>query len=154
MLFLVCSSFCFAKQISFQIVQNNNFNGIRDEVYFLEDVLISRFFEEGYIATNLKASVADSIDYEKKLWKACVESAEDGGADYFVQVVMQFAESRNKIINQKEMILDKIKYSITDIESLDCHEGIIDCGVVINNPKNLTVVSNKLANEIISVLEG
>ena len=155
-LLLICSSCCFAKQISFQVVQSNNsFDEVTEEAFFVEDALISDFFENGYIVTNSPAAVSDSDDCEKKLWKTGAEEALNGGSDYFVQVILYFTEKKDSTINKNVMILDKIDYTVCVTKSLDIiAESSLACNLRIYESKDLIGISQKLVDEIFEVINA
>ena len=155
-LLLACSSCCFAKQISFQVVQHNNsFDKVTEEALFIEDALISNFFDRGYIVTNSPADISDSEECEKKLWTTGVEDALNGGSDYFVQVILYFTEKRDNTINKNVMILDKIDYSICLTGSLDfIAKDSLSCNLRVYEPKDLTRISKNLMDEIFEAINA
>ena len=155
-LMLIGTSFCYARQVSFQIVQHNNSaEEVTEEAKVVEDALIGSFFDFGYIVTNSNASLAKNYVDDNKLWKIGMNEAVSGGSDYFVQVVLEFTEKFDETINKNVMVLDKASYKINDTSVLDeLGSGVMSCNLKINNPSDLAIVTDSLIFEINKVLNA
>ena len=152
----VLASFCYARQVSFQVVQHNNsVEEVTEEARVVEDALIDSFFEYGYIVTNSEASIARNYVDDSNLWKIGMNEAVSGYSDFFVQVILEFTEKFDETINRNVMILDKAQYRINDTVQLnELGSGEFVCGLKINSPSDLAIVSDSLIFEINKVLNA
>ena len=58
---LLCAQVCFARQVSFQIIQHDErTEKVTEQSLVIEDELLSGFFESGYIVTNSPTVVSNS----------------------------------------------------------------------------------------------
>ena len=65
LVFGLYSSLCFAKQISFQVVQHDESSkDVTEQSLVIEDEVLNKFFDYGFIVTNSDAAVStsDSMD--------------------------------------------------------------------------------------------
>lgn len=115
MTILFCAStFCFAKQVSFQIVQHDGrMEKVTEQSYVVEDSLLSSFFDYGYIVTNSDAAVSTSEDEDAELLATGIREAVEGFSDYFVQVRLYY----EVIGSSQNVCLKRIEWSITSINS-------------------------------------
>lgn len=97
--FALCSlisSFCFAQQLSLQIVQyNESAKNVIEESFEIEDELINGFFEQGLIVTNSPAEISTSEQTDLNLWNTGLGDAFNGYSDFFVQVKIVYASPKN-----------------------------------------------------------
>ncbi len=113
---IVCSTACFAKQISFQIVQHDDSaKEVTESSYSVEDVLMNIFFERGYIVTNSDATVSTSSEQDETFFNTGIGEAFNGFSDYFVQVKL-FYEVDEKKLNKKADLY-KIDYTVASAKS-------------------------------------
>ena len=111
--FLLASN-CFAEQISFQVVQHDKrFKEITDEVLSVEDELLTRFFEKGFIVTNSPAVISESKNQTDLLWSKGLGDAFEGSSDFFVQVNIYLAEVEESEI-KKDIIIDKVDWILAN----------------------------------------
>lgn len=94
---LLFSCFCFAGQISVQIVQHNlALDYVSEQSLIVEDELLNGFFDRGYIVTNSQAQISDSDETDVELLNTGFGEAYEGSSDYFVQVKLYYDTSKNK----------------------------------------------------------
>ena len=85
---------CFAEQISFQVVQHDKrFKEVTDEVLSVEDELLTRFFEKGFIVTNSPAMISESKNQTTLLWSKGLGDAFEGSSDFFCSSKYLFGRS-------------------------------------------------------------
>ena len=107
--FLLASN-CFAEQISFQVVQHDKrFKEITDEVLSVEDELLTRFFEKGFIVTNSPAVISESKNQTDLLWSKGLGDAFEGSSDFFVQVNIYLAEVEESEIKKDIIINEQVR---------------------------------------------
>ena len=108
------ASNCFAEQISFQVVQHDKrFKEVTDEVLSVEDELLTRFFEKGFIVTNSPAVISESKNQTDLLWSKGLGDAFEGSSDFFVQVNIYLAEVEESEI-KKDIIIDKVDWILAN----------------------------------------
>lgn len=84
---LFSCAFCFANQISFQIVQHDaSLDNLSEDSMVIEDSVLNTFFEFGFIVTNSDAAISESSAQDEKLFKIGQGDAFNGFSDYFVQI--------------------------------------------------------------------
>ena len=111
--FLLASN-CFAEQISFQVVQHDKrFKEVTDEVLSVEDELLTRFFEKGFIVTNSPAVISESKNQTDLLWSKGLGEAFEGSSDFFVQVNIYLAEVEESEI-KKDIIIDRVDWILAN----------------------------------------
>ena len=111
--FLLASN-CFAEQISFQVVQHDKrFKEVTDEVLSVEDELLTRFFEKGFIVTNSPAVISESKNQTDLLWSKGLGEAFEGSSDFFVQVNIYLAEVDESEI-KKDIIIDRVDWILAN----------------------------------------
>lgn len=91
---MLCTSFCFAKQISIQILQHDeSIEEVSESSLVIEDNLLNGFFDEGYIVTNSPAEVSASVSEDEVFLKKGLGEAFNGFSDYFVQIKLYYESS-------------------------------------------------------------
>lgn len=128
-----CCTCCFAKQVSFQIVQHDNrCDKITEQSYVVEDKLLNDFFEYGYIVTNSDAAISTSEDEDQNLLCAGIQEAIEGYSDFFIQVKLYY-----EIVGGSQLVcLKKINWVITNVQN----------GNTVTS-KNFTVEKDYLTND-------
>lgn len=112
-LFLSCAC-CFAKQVSFQIVQHDDRSEkVSEQSYVVEDKLLNDFFNYGYIVTNSSAAVSVSDLQDEALLCSGIDDAVEGSSDYFIFVKLYY----ERIGSSQLVCLKKIDYSITNVKN-------------------------------------
>ncbi len=149
------SSFCFAKQISFQVVQHDiSDTKVNENTYAVEDELLTSFFEQGFIVTNSQAAVSTNEAQDKKLWDTGYSEAFDGSSDYFIQVVLSFSEIEVSGSLKKQIAISKIDWTLTSVQN----GKEIKKSFIKNNKKNsfeiedLKSMTSLLVSEISKVI--
>ncbi|MBR5647195.1 MAG: hypothetical protein IKX23_11195 [Treponema sp.] len=112
LLFILTGNLCFAKQISFQIVQKfeNVENKVRHEdliesTYIFEDELLDAFFSKGFIVTNSPSVNIDKENPEKSVIKAGLKDAKEGLSDYYVHISVVYNDDNS-------LLLEKVEWSV------------------------------------------
>ena len=110
---IFCTMNCFAKQICFQVVQHDiSAKDVTEQSLIIEDEILNRFFEYGYIVTNAAAQVSASDSIDETLFKSGVGEAFNGFSDYFVQINLFF--DRNETTTTAKADLKKIDFAIAN----------------------------------------
>lgn len=111
LVFMFFAGFCFAQQVSFQIVQHDDTaDEVTEASYTVEDQLVEMFFENGYIVTNSPTVSAHSDSEANKLWKSGLKEAKDGYSNYFVQINLYY--TAEKLSPNGKAILKKADWSL------------------------------------------
>lgn len=150
----LCSSLCFAKQISFQVVQHDeSASNVTEQSLVIEDEVLTKFFDYGFIVTNSDAAVSTSDSMDEKLYKTGIGEAFNGYSDYFVQINLFFARTEEtKTVNAD---LKSINFSISNAKT-----GVRIADSSMNNIKlehkkdDLKKVSANLVTEINKLLRA
>ena len=143
--FLLASN-CFAEQISFQVVQHDKrFKEITDEVLSVEDELLTRFFEKGFIVTNSPAVISESKNQTDLLWSKGLGEAFEGSSDFFVQVNIYLAEVEESEI-KKDVIIDKVDWILANA----LNGETIESGSI----KQMNNISNDIISKINKVIKA
>ncbi|MBS7260641.1 MAG: hypothetical protein KIG91_03140 [Treponema sp.] len=113
------AGFCFAGQISIQIVQHNGaLDYVSEQSLLVEDELMNGFFAKGFIVTNSLAQVSDSDETDADLFHTGFGEAFDGSSDYFVQVKLFYDSSTNKgVQDATQCRLDHIDWVMLNVSS-------------------------------------
>ena len=95
---LISGSFCFANQISFQIVQHDeSLDCVSEDSMIIEDSVLNNFFEYGYIVTNSDAAISESKAQDEKLYKIGQGDAFNGFSDYFIQIRLYYERTEETL---------------------------------------------------------
>ena len=143
--FLVCAQFCFAKQISFQIIQyDDRTQDVNEQSLVIEDELLNGLFETGYIVTNSPTISFDSSADETALYNKALGDAYDGYSDYFIQIKVYYKNA-----------LNQINWSIASVTNgKKLKESVITGSVTTADEKGLKKISSKLVTEITDFLKS
>jgi hypothetical protein len=143
--FLLASN-CFAEQISFQVVQHDKrYKKVTDEVLSVEDELLTRFFEKGFIVTNSPAVISESKNQTDLLWSKGLGEAFEGSSDFFVQVNIYLAEVEESEI-KKDVIIDKVDWVLANA----LNGETIESGSI----KQMNNISNDIISKINKVIKA
>ena len=143
--FLLASN-CFAEQISFQVVQHDKrFKEITDEVLSVEDELLTRFFEKGFIVTNSPAVISESKNQTDLLWSKGLGDAFEGSSDFFVQVNIYLAEVEESEI-KKDIIIDRVDWILANALNGETIES--------GSLKKVNNISNDIISKINNVIKA
>jgi len=113
---LVCSAACFAKQISFQIVQHDDSaKAVTEQSLTIEDEVLNSFFDYGFIVTNSDAKVAVSESQDEKFYKNGVGEAFNGYSDYFIQISLFYERTDETVTADAD--LKKVKFVVTSVQT-------------------------------------
>jgi hypothetical protein len=146
---IFCGTFCFANQISFQIVQHDeSLDSVSEDSMIIEDSVLNNFFEFGYIVTNSDAAISESVAQDEKLYKIGSGDAFNGFSDYFIQIKLYY--ERTAQTQSANSDLYKIQFIITSAKS-----GVKIAEKSLENLKfdrtkknNLVRISSELVNQI------
>lgn len=143
--FLLASN-CFAEQISFQVVQHDKrFKEITDEVLSVEDELLTRFFEKGFIVTNSPAVISESKNQTDLLWSKGLGEAFEGSSDFFVQVNIYLEEIEESEI-KKDIIIDRVDWILANALNGETIES--------GSLKKVNNISNDIISKINNVIKA
>ena len=143
--FLLASN-CFAEQISFQVVQHDKrFKEITDEVLSVEDELLTRFFEKGFIVTNSPAVISESKNQTDLLWSKGLGEAFEGSSDFFVQVNIYFEEIEESEI-KKDVIINRVDWILAN--------ALNDEKIESGSLKKVNNISNDIISKINKVIKA
>ena len=145
---------CYAKQISFQVVQHDSSaESVTEQSLTIEDEVLNKFFEYGFIVTNSSAEIAKSDNADEKLFKSGIGEAFNGYSDYFVQINLFY--TRNENTTSKNADLKKIDFSIANAKTgVTFVENTLE-NIKLNNKKDdLKKISLNLADEINKALKA
>lgn len=149
-----CSSLCFAKQISFQIVQHDEAaTEVTESSLIIEDEILNTFFDYGFIVTNSQAKVSTENEIDEKLYKIGVGDAFNGYSDFFIQINLfyeKIKESENNVIG-----LTKVNFSVTSVQTGEVFANQTYKNTKHENRKDdLKKVSSDLVSEINKILKS
>jgi len=143
--FLLASN-CFAEQISFQVVQHDKrFKEITDEVLSVEDELLTRFFEKGFIVTNSPAVISESKNQTDLLWSKGLGEAFEGSSDFFVQVNVYLEEIEESEI-KKDVIINRVDWILANALNGETIES--------GSLKKVNNISNDIISKINNVIKA
>lgn len=151
---MICSSFAFARQICFQVVQHDESSDVvTEQSLVIEDQVLNSFFEKGFIVTNSPSVTSQSESQDESLFKTGLGDAFYGYSDYFIQIKV-FYEPRVGTLTDLANI-KKIDWSVTEaktgIKIVD--ETMADIKPV-NKKTDMNRVTSNLTVEINKVLNG
>lgn len=141
---LLCAQFCFAKQVSFQIIQHDDkTQNVTEQSLVLEDEMLNSFFETGYIVTNSPTVVSESDENDVILYNKALGDAYEGSSDYFIQVKLFYNNS-----------LKQIDWSIASVATGNkIKESSIKGSVTAADEKGMKKISSRLMSEIYDILK-
>jgi hypothetical protein len=142
---LLCAQLCFAKQISFQIIQyDDRTQNVTEQSLVIEDELLNGLFETGYIVTNSPTISFDSGSDETALYNKAMGDAYEGFSDYFLQIKVYYKNA-----------LNKINWSLASVSNGKIiKESEITGSVTTNDEKGMKKISSKLVSDITNFLKS
>jgi len=146
---LFCGSFCFANQISFQIVQHDDsLDKVSEDSLTIEDSVLNNFFEYGFIVTNSDAAISDSAAQDERLYKIGQGDAFNGYSDYFIQIKLYY--NRSEETQNAAADLCEIDFSITSVKTGKkiADKSMKNIKIDRSKKNNLAKVSSDLVNAI------
>ncbi len=152
---IFCGTFCFANQISFQIVQHDeSLDSVSEDSMIIEDSVLNNFFEFGYIVTNSDAAISESVAQDEKLYKIGQGDAFNGFSDFFIQIKLYYEKTEETL--SKNSDLYQIDFSITSVKTGKKIAAKTMSDIKIDHTKknNLAKVSSDLVNEISKALRA
>ena len=153
---IFCGTFCFANQISFQIVQHDeSLDSVSEDSMIIEDSVLNNFFEFGYIVTNSDAAISESVAQDEKLYKIGQGDAFNGFSDFFIQIKLYYERTEETL--SKNSDLYQIDFSITSVKTGKKIAAKTMSDIKIDRTKknnNLAKVSSDLVNEINKALRA
>ena len=147
-LFCACT-FCFANQISFQIVQHDESqDSVSEDSMTIEDAVLNSFFESGYIVTNSDAAISNSENQDEKLYKIGTNDAFNGYSDFFVQIKLFYERTEQTLVNSSDLY--KIDFVIAKPKTGTkiAQKTISNIKVEAGKKNNLVKISSDLVNQI------
>ena len=140
---MLCAQFCFAKQVSFQIIQHDDrTDKVTEQSLVVEDAVLMGLFETGCIVTNSPTVVSDSD--ETVLYNKALGDAYEGSSDYFIQINLFYTNA-----------LTKIDWSVASVATGNkIKESSITGSVTVADEKGMRKITNKLVSEISDFLKS
>ena len=141
---LLCAQLCFARQVSFQIIQHDDrTQDVTEQSLVIEDELLNGFFETGYIVTNSPTVVSQSDEDDVVLYNKALGDAYEGSSDYFIQIKLFYNNA-----------LKQIDWSIASAATGKIiKKSSIKGSVVTDDEKGMKKISSKLISEIFDTLK-
>jgi hypothetical protein len=141
---LLCAQVCFARQVSFQIIQHDErTERVTEQSLVIEDELLSGFFESGYIVTNSPTVVSNSDANDIVLYNKALGDAYEGSSDYFIQIKLIYSNT-----------LSQIDWSVASVSTgTIIKESSFTSSVSAVDEKGMKKVSKKLISEISDFLK-
>ena len=152
---IFCGTFCFANQISFQIVQHDeSLDSVSEDSMIIEDSVLNNFFEFGYIVTNSDAAISESVAQDEKLYKIGQGDAFNGFSDFFIQIKLYYERTEETL--SKNSDLYQIDFSITSVKTGKkiADKTMNDIKIDRTKKNNLVKVSSDLVYEISKALRA
>ena len=152
---LLCSSFCFANQISFQIVQHDDsLDSVSEDSMTIEDSVLNNFFEYGYIVTNSDAAISESSAQDEKLYKIGQGDAFNGFSDYFIQIKLYYESNEQTLTTSSDLY--EISFTITSVKTGKkiADKSMKNIKIDRSKKNNLIKISDDLVNEISKALRA
>lgn len=153
-LLFVCSTLCFAKQISFQIVQHDDAaEEVTESSLTIEDEILNTFFDYGFIVTNSEAKISSVNGVDEKLYKIGVGDAFNGYSDYFIQINLYYNKNQDSISIESD--LTKVNFLVASVQTGEIFADKTFNNIKLGNQKDdLKKVSSDLVLEINKVLKS
>lgn len=153
-LLFVCSTLCFAKQISFQIVQHDDAaEEVTESSLTIEDEILNTFFDYGFIVTNSEAKISSVNGVDEKLYKIGVGDAFNGYSDYFIQINLFYNKNEDSISIGSD--LTKVNFLVASVQTGEIFADKTFNNIKLGNQKDdLKKVSSDLVLEINKVLKS
>lgn len=155
MLVLVLTSVsAFAKQISFQVVQHDiSTDAVTEQSLTIEDEVLNKFFEYGFIVTNSEAQISVSETMDEKLFKNGIGEAFNGFSDYFVQINLFYTRTENTKTANAD--LQKIDFAIANAKTgVKLASNSFENIKLEHKKDDLKKISSNLVNEINKALKA
>ncbi len=152
---LFCTSFCFANQISFQIVQHDeSLDSVSEDSMTIEDSVLNNFFEYGFIVTNSDAAISESSAQDERLYKIGQGDAFNGYSDYFIQIKLYYERTDQTLAESSDLY--EIDFSITSVKTgkMIAAKSMKDIKIDRSKKNNLVKISSDLVNEISKALKA
>lgn len=147
---LFAASFCFAKQITLQIVQHDE---LSDKVFessmVVEDELLNGFFDNGFIVTNSPASVSASSLQDVNLFNTGIGDAYEGSSEYFLQIKLYYNAAQS---SEKSDLIEVDWTLASAITGITIKENTIKNKY--SDTKDLKVLSANLVKEITKAIKA
>ena len=150
-----CTSFCFANQISFQIVQHDeSLDSVSEDSMTIEDSVLNNFFEYGFIVTNSDAAISESSAQDERLYKIGQGDAFNGYSDYFIQIKLYYERTDQTLAASSDLY--EIDFSITSVKTgkMIAAKSMKDIKIDRSKKNNLVKISSDLVNEISKALKA
>ena len=98
------STFCFARQLCFQIVQHDSAaKELTEQSLTIEDEVLNSFFDYGFIVTNSNATISNSQNQDETLFETGLKDAFNGYSDIFIQIQLFFEQNDENTTTNSEL---------------------------------------------------
>ena len=148
------STFCFARQLCFQIVQHDSAaKELTEQSLTIEDEVLNSFFDCGYIVTNSNATISNSQNQDETLFKTGIKDAFDGFSEIFIQINLFFEQNDENTANNSE--LKSINYIIANASTgIKIAENTLQKIKAEHKKDDLQKISSNLVFQINKVLKN
>lgn len=97
-------TFCFARQLCFQIVQHDSAaKELTEQSLTIEDEVLNSFFDYGFIVTNSNATISNSQNQDETLFETGLKDAFNGYSDIFIQIQLFFEQNDENTTTNSEL---------------------------------------------------
>lgn len=150
----IFTSFCFAKQVSFQIIQHDpSCDNVTEQTFTIEDELITAFFEQGFIVTNSPTVTSKSENQDEKYFATGLGDAFDGYSDLFVQMKVFYYPRTGTLTDTAD--IEKIQWTISNAKNgLLLTDKTVSNIQKINKKSDTKKVAAKVVAEIVSSVKN
>ena len=98
------STFCFARQLCFQIVQHDSAaKELTEQSLTIEDEVLNSFFDYGFIVTKSNATISNSQNQDETLFETGLKDAFNGYSDIFIQIQLFFEQNDENTTTNSEL---------------------------------------------------
>lgn len=155
-IFFAAVAASFSKSLSFQILQkNDSLNSVCESALAVEDEILSYFFENGYIVSNIPAVVSKSDAQDSKFYNTAYNEAVDGMVDDFCLIKIYFTgdEKDNSTVSLGNM--KKISWKVVSVKTgnvLEDSSSEIKTGISQNEAANVRNFASEFAMHIQKVI--
>ncbi len=146
----------FSKSLSFQILQkNDSLNSVCESALAVEDEILSYFFENGYIVSNIPTVVSKSDSQDLKFYNTAYNEAVNGTVDNFCLIKIYFTDDEKE--NSKVSLgnMKKISWKVVSVKTgniLEDSSSEVKTGISQNEAANVRNFASEFAMHIQKVI--
>jgi hypothetical protein len=145
---------CFAKQVSFQVIQHDPATtDVTEQTLKFEDELLNSLFENGFIVTNSPSVSSESDEQDSTLFNSALGDALDGFSDLFVQMKVYYFPRTGTLTDNAE--IERIEWSLSNAKNGEKIAGKKIGNIrKINKSNDTILVADEVISEIISAIKA